>query len=337
MLAKMRENLRMNWKQVQESTITWLPQLNANEQTHGSWARHLKTYAEVPPVFKGFFQPFLEQSSDFPYAVLTPSYEGFLHRTSEKLICAYGDEVAVLERHADGFTAQCYPVDEISYVEFSTILLDSRITFRGLTGQGAPAVTTLKFNSITDYLFTPILEKIRSSQPGPKGFISSTELEKFDQWVRVNYKFMSYARRSLLGGERVLHTILQPEIQARLLTILGKSYYRRVSPAHMCILTDHELIMFREETRQGGDARYGGTWDYIPVNKIENLSRRGKDEGLLVLSIQLPEGICLEYLYKADAERKLNQLIDRYLELISIRPALLGITDCANTTRYCRR
>jgi hypothetical protein len=43
----------------------------------------------------------------------------------------------------------------------------------------------------------------------------------------------------------------------------------------MAILTDRELILFREVVWPGAIDRYGGIWDYIPRNKIQALSLKG--------------------------------------------------------------
>jgi len=317
MLTKMRNALRMTWRQVYTSTIALLPTLSAAEQTKLSWAKPIESHTAVPNAYQDFFEPFLADGRGFPYSVLTPSYEGFIHRTTEKLICDFGHEIYVLERSGNTFEAQCYPLEGISYVEVRTILLDSCIKISGVTRQGIPAFSTFKFNSVTDFLFTPILERIRLAAVDSKDAVQSSELEKFDHWVRLNYKFMNYAKRSLLGGEKVIHTILQPEIRASVLTVLGKTYYRTISPTHVSILTDRELIMIREEERHSGEDKYGGIWDYIPLNKIVTLSLRGKDNNLLILSIHLPEGACLEYLFQASAEREINQILDRLRELTS--------------------
>ncbi len=315
MLAKMRNILRRTWRQSYASTLAGLPRLSAAEQTKSSWAKSVESYAAVPTVYKDYFEPLLAEGRVFPYTVLTPAYEGFIHRATEKLICDFGREIYILERSGNAFEAQCYPLEGISYVEVRTILLDSRIKITGVTRQGMPASSTLKFNSVTDYLFTPILERIRLATVASKGAAQSSELEKFDPWVRLNYKFMNYAKRSLLGGEKVIHTVLQPEIRARLLTALGKTFYRTISPTHVSILTDRELIIIREEERRSGDDQYGGIWDYIPLNKIATLSLGRKDNHLLVLSIQLPESARLENIFQASAEREINQLLDRYREL----------------------
>jgi hypothetical protein len=297
-----------------------VPKESADEQTRSSWAKPIASYDAVPAVYKDFFGPLQADGREFPYTVLTPSYEGFIHRTTEKLVCDFGHEIYVLERSRNTFEAQCYPFERISYIEFRTVLLDAYIKISGVTKYGVAASSIFRFNSVTDYLFTPILERIRLATVDSKGAAQNSELEKFDHLVRLNYKFMNYARRSLLGGEKVIHSVLQPEIRVSLLTVLGKTYYRTISPTHMSILTDRELIMLREEERRSGNERYGGVWDYIPLNKIVTLSLSEKDSSLLVFSIQLPENARLEYLFQASAKREVNQLLDRFRELTTQSP-----------------
>jgi hypothetical protein len=315
MLTKMRNVLRMAWGQVYASTIVRLPLLGAYEQTRASWAKSIASYDAVPNAYKDFFEPLLADGRAFPYAVLTPSYEGFIHRTTEKLICDLGHEICVLERKGSTFDARSYPLDGISYVEVRTVLLDSHFKICGVTSRGVPDSSTLRFNTVTERLFTPILKRIRLANVDPKDAAPSLESERFNHWIRLNYKFMNYARHSLLGREKVVQAILQPEIRASVLTVLGRTYYRVISPTHAAILTDRELIIIREEARQSGVDRYGGIWDYIPLNKIVTLSLSEKNGDLLALSIQLPESVRLESLFQASAKREVEQLLERFREL----------------------
>ncbi len=304
-LAKIRGGLRNV-----RGTITRLPLLSAYEQTRTSWARSIDSCDAVPAVYKDFFEPLLAGGQPFPYAVLTPSYEGFIHRTSEKLICDLGREICVLERKGNTFDARCYPLEGISYAEVRAVLLDSHFKICGVTSQGVSTSSTLRFNTVTDHLFTPFLAKIRLGGTDSKGAPTGLKSREFSDWISLSYKFMNLARHSLLEGERVIHAILQPEIRAHVLTLLGKTYYRVISPTHATILTDRELIIIREEAWHGGDERYGGIWDYIPLNKIVALSLSENDP--LKLSIQLPAGEHLESLFQVSAKQEIEQLLERF-------------------------
>jgi len=307
--------LRMTWGQVQASTVAGFPKLSGAELARSSWAKPVESYADVPNVYKEFFDPLPADGRAFPYTVLTPSHERFIHRTSEKLICAFDNEIYVLERNGNLFEALCYPFEGISYIEFRTALLASSIKICGMTSHGTHAASTLMFNSVTDYLFAPILKSIRLATIDSRDLVRSSTAEQFDHLVKVNYKFMNYARHSLLEGEKVIHFILQPEIRESMMTVLGKTYYKTISPTHMTILTDRELILIREESMRRKEDRYGGIWDYIPLSKIISLSLSENADNLLVLAVQLPENTRFEFLFQASAKEEIKQLLDQFREL----------------------
>jgi hypothetical protein len=186
-----------------------------------------------------------------------------------------------------------------------------------VTKEGITSSSAFKFNTTTDFLFTPILHRMRRSSGDSPSSADNLELEKFDSWRKINFKFMNYARRSLLAGERVVHAILQPEIREPVLKILGRTYHRIISPTLASILTDRELIVIREEKLQSGAGKYGGIWDYIPLSKIMSLSLGERDKGLLALSVQLAEGTRLEYLFQSSAEQEINRLQYLFKELVA--------------------
>ncbi len=286
--------------------------LHVDEQTRLSWAKTIDAIGSVPPIYKGFFDSVLAAGQKFPYTVIGPTYEGFLHRATEKLVCDLGSEIYFLEKSGNTYTVQCYPLDHISYVEVRSVLLDAYIKISGVTKDGIRVSSSIRFNAVTDYLFTPIVEKIRHNSTGIEGADPGVKTEQFEHLLRVNYKFMNYGRHSLMGGEKVTHSILQSEIRKPVLKVLGKTYYHTISPTHMCILTDGELILIREIARQQGSDRYGGIWNFIPLNKIITLSINERDNGLLALSIHLPEKEHLEYLYQPAAKQDIQQLV-RYI------------------------
>jgi hypothetical protein len=220
----------------------------------------------VPAAYQEFFERLLAGGAAFPYTVLTPSYQGFLHRATESLVCDLEDEICIL-RERGRFRGAPLSPEGISYVEARTFLLDSSIKIAGVTEQGVAASTSFKFNAVTDYLFTPILRRFRLASHGPGAAGLGSESEMFDDWAGLNFKFMNFAKRSLLAGDRVVQAILQPEIRTRALTLLGKTLSRLVSPTHICVLTDRELITVRRRQASAND-KYGGIWDYVRWAKL---------------------------------------------------------------------
>jgi hypothetical protein len=313
----MQNALRTLGGQIQVSTTDWVSKLSASEQTRLTWAKAIKSYEAVPETYKEFFESRLSNGEAFPYTIFAPVFETLGYRITEKLVCAFDHEIYILEKSGSTVIAQCYPLADISYVEVSSMLLDSRIKISGVNSQGIPATSIVRFNSVTEYLFAPILKNIRLATVTSKDTVRDSELDKFDHWVKLNYKFMNFARRSLLGGEEVIHSILQPELKTPRFKILGKTYHRTIAPTHACILTNRELIMIREQLLQNRKDNYGGIWDYIPLNKIATLSVNPKDENLLTLSIRMLTDGQLEFLFQAALKEEFDQLVEQFRDLKS--------------------
>ena len=313
MASNLFDTLSLTWNRLQDLVLDLLSIGSLEQETRASWAKLVRTYADIPENFQDFFAALAVDEQPFPYVVLTPSYEGYLHRTTEKLVCSLGPELYILEADGNSFTTVCYPLEEISYVEVRTALLDSCIKISGLTRQGEPVGTTFRFNTVTDHLFSPILESIRLAGTDAWEVGQVVEKNTFAHWAKANFKFMNYARRSLLGNETVVQAILQPEIRVRFLSVFGRTYYRTASPPHVAILTNRELIVIREEQRRDSD-RYGGVWNYIPLDKIAALALDRREDGLLALTIQLPGDEQLTTLFHTRLEPELGQLLDKFRE-----------------------
>jgi hypothetical protein len=311
-LTKIQNILPTIFKQTPVPEISQTPTLSANQQTKLTWSRIIETHADVPEIYK----PFFVDVEAFPYTVFTPARAGFVTKATEKLICAFAREIYILEKNEGTFETQCYPIDGISHIEVKSILLDAHIKISGMTKQGVSTSTTIKFNSANEPLFKPILDKMRSAASDDKSAVQSLELDKFDHLLSLNFKFMNYARQCLLAGEKVIQSILQPEIRVPVFRVLGRVFSKTISPTHISILTDRELIVIREDEPQNRTVgRYGGLWNYIPLSKVTSLTLNGKDDDLLILSIQLPESIRLDYSFQASAKHELDQLLDRFNEL----------------------
>ena len=315
----MKNILLTIWNKVYASTINSLPLRSSDEQTRLSWAKLIESYDYVPTIYKDFFKHSFVEKRQFPYTILTPSYQEFIHKTTEKLVCDFGHEIYVLEKIGDTFKRKCYPLEEISCVEIRTVLLDSYIKIIGVTRNGIPDSSKIRMNSVTTRLFTPIIERIRQGTTDFKGPAQSSELAKFDHWIELSLKFTNYAKNSILFGEKVIHSIFQPEIRKRLFKIMDKTFYRTLSRAVAIILTDRELIIIQDAERIFyEDNSYGGIWNYIPLNKIGTLSLGKGNRDLLVLSIHLLDSVQLEYMFQASAKGELNQLLHQFRKLTKV-------------------
>jgi hypothetical protein len=195
------------------------------------------------------------------------------------------------------------------------ILLRGWLTVRGLTGSGLASSTTIRFNTVTDRLFAPFLNEFRTGSRPPSGASLDAERAKFKELLERSYKFMNYARGSILPGEEVLCYVLQPEIREQLLRLFGRSLSRCISPTHIVILTDRELIAISEESgslwQSFNTAKYGGIWQYVLLARISAASIVTRDDGLLALSIHLPHADPLEMLFSLSNRSELESLVAR--------------------------
>lgn len=295
-----------------------LPLLTAEEQTMLSWLKVIGSYAEVPDVYRSSFET-LVGHSQFPYTVLTPSYAGFIHRENEKLVCSLDSKIYVLEETAGFVTCTCYDAQDISYVETGKVLLHSWVKISGVTGSGLPNTSVFKFSTVTEHLAAPLVEEIRSATNCTQRTDPAIERSTFNFPNGTHLKLLNYARRSILPGEQVTASLLQPEIQTKVLTVFNKTFYHTISPAHLSILTGRELIMIKEDPEKGADhgTRYGGIWTYIPLPKIAAVSLGEFDHHTLTLSIHLPQNDEISSIFAMANRSELEKFVD---QLEKMRP-----------------
>src|SRR3972149_9175451 len=312
MLTDMKDSLRAAWLSATRSDIE-VP-MTGYAQTKLSWARRATSYDELPAIYHNRMKALL-RDRPLPHAVLTPTFPGYIRRENEKLIFSLDRQLYVWERIKNDLNCTCYALEDIQAIEIGTILLYAWIGINGVASDGALTTSILKFNSVTDWLFAPFIQEIRGAAGDLVDADREVEIRKLDSRVQPNFKFGNYARRSLMPGEKTLDALWQPEIRNKLLTLLGRSFFRTIAMTHLLILTDQELIVIREDEaspRWRDESRYGGVWTYIPLEKITSISLAPKETKLLALAIHLPENDRLEFLLAAShptaAERILTPI-----------------------------
>lgn len=281
-----------------------------------SWARRVASYQELPPGFQDFFKTLPTRQGEFPYALLTPSPGrwGLFSCSHPKLVCLLEGKLYALSRTGQQVVCTCYALPDISYVEFGSILLKGWLIIRGMSQAGDLASDRFDFNAVTNRLFSPILEQVRGGVNTAAGQDRQSELAKFGYLMNLNFKFMNYARASLLPGEKVVSTILQPEVRRQVARLPGKAFFRTLAAAHLCILTDRELIIICDEdswtVRRG--IRYGGIWTFIPLHKIRRVSLAEADENTLCLCLHLPHGDRRDVLFAGSSRQAVERLVAHF-------------------------
>jgi hypothetical protein len=288
-----------------------LPLLSADEQTRLSWARVIKSLEQVPEAYRGHVEALLPAGASFPYMVLAPAYRAFGVQSASKLLFCLSGDVCVVDEVRGRPEVTCCPIQNISHIEVGVALLHAWVRLSGTASDGAPFCSEFRFNAVTDYLFTPIVDAIRSAaRPAAKSTRRHTRRE-LDHLRGVNLKLVNYARRCLAPGDRVIQTIYQPEIRAEVLRVFNRSFYRTLSAPHLAILTTSELILIQDGAarRVGRGVRHGGIWTYIPLSKISALSLADGPDDRLTLTIHLPGDERVDMPFSASMKSELDVLL----------------------------
>ena len=292
--------------------------LTAARQTMAAWSRVIESREDIPAVYKSCFDQHFGSDSSFPYVILTPPLDKFSRRTTEKLICDTDKAIHIFERNGHQIEVSNYPYRDIYGVELGIILLDSWLTISGKTSQEQVCDLTIQFNTTSLRHFVPILNKLRSVPKAVDEAQIAVERDKFDHLSAINFKFMNYGRESLIAGETVLQILLQPEIRQPLGTVFGRTFYKTVSPAHLAITTDRELILIRdvERSKRSEVSRYGGIWQFLPLSCLDALTLSEGSNQRFTLSIQYHSGQTIEKLFEESHQQELEQFCSQLKALI---------------------
>lgn len=266
--------------------------LTGARQTMLSWAKVIESYAAVPGVYQDFCKPLLEDGRPFPYMVLAPAISGNRYKATEKLLCEVDDVFYVWECVGSSIVSAAYPLKTICALEVGSILLYSWLTVRGVTSEGAASYTVIPFNTATGRHLAPFIHKMRPAPTDTDEAGWRAELAKFDYLAAVSFKFMNYARESLVRGEKVIQTVWQPPIRQHRFTLFGRPFHRTIALAHLALLTDQEVVFIGDDKHSVDNrgVRYGGIWQYIPLWHIAAAALTEPADDLVTLSLTLAGG-----------------------------------------------
>jgi hypothetical protein len=298
-----------------------LSALTGAQQTMMSWARVVGCRDDVPEVFRQSYGTVATEGGGATpsYTVFAPVMEGpslkiIGHKPTEKLLCELGDTIHIWERAGDRVILVAYPLKDISDLEVGEIHLYGWITIGGVTQDGISRSSTVEFNLATARHFAPFVNKIR---PAPRHVDEREEREerhKLDYMGFWSLKFRNYALASLVGGDKVVQTLWQPEISKPILKIAGRVLVQAtLSLARVAILTDRELIIIQddERSRKCRGVRYGGKWQYFALSHISGVSLPDDAGDLVRLCLTLsPGGRPMEISFSASRKEQIAQLRD---------------------------
>ena len=290
-----RQNFHLTWRRWLRDTVEGMALMGAAEQTRLSWAKPVKAVEDIPSSYLDYLNANLPGLNACLPAVLTPTFRGFLRRENEKLVFIHAEHLYILEQTTSELLSTVFPILEINSIEAGAILLKAWLRVSGLI-DGQLTSITLKYNTVTQFLFDPLVAHLRCTLSGAERSRRAEadlyqERLKFDPLREHHFKFRSYARRSLLESEHVIDYLMQTEMRAPRLSVWGHAMtMRTIETAHLCILTDRELIVIRDDPaslQSCNDTRYGGVWNYLPLSRVQSAALEERADGL-ALTLRLP-------------------------------------------------
>ena len=285
------------------------------KQTMSAWTKVVESSETLPVQYRNFLEAQIKKDQKFPYTLLAPSLVKPRGRTTEKLIVDTGDSIHILERKNNLVDSKSYAYQDICTMELGSILLGSWLTVDGISSSGTADIATIDFNTSSMRHYEVLMKKMRPANSGDQP--ANTEKDKFDFLSEINFKLMNYGRSSLVSGESVRQIIFQPEIKKPFWTLLGDLFQKLVTPPHLTVLTDLELILIEDigRGRQAHEARYGGIWQYIPLHSIRSAKWLEADEERLTLTITVRTGRVIEKIFAGSNKPELVRLCAQIQEM----------------------
>ena len=300
-------------RRIGEQIQAIMPAHSASSQNAPLAARVIDSYENVPEVYQEFFAPHRSKGRKFPYTIVTSTDEASGETITGKLLCAINHNFYVLEGGENSITKTCYPIDDIQSVQVVHRPSDMLIKVSGTTNLGLPATSTFGCDKESGQLFTPLFQRIRLRIVSLNEKAPSRRTEKLNRWNDLNTHVIDMARHCLLPGETVIEAILQPEIRASLFSS-DRVFRGAKSPTHICILTDKELVMIREDISLGKKDKPGSVCNFVPLTKIHSIALNENGGNLLSISIHLANGEVFEPLFDASLKDEVEQFLTRTRE-----------------------
>jgi hypothetical protein len=315
-----KTNLSQAWNRFISAGLSPRAKLKGEPLTERSWAKKVNNFESMPEAFRRPTLEIILDEQNLPYAVLTPTFEGYKKLENEKLIFCLDHRLFILENDGVRVTSTSYGLENIHRIEFGKILLEAWIKICGRNDQGIYSGSRLRFNSVSDFLFYPFIETVRQLDQPEILVDTQHERGKFSGLMERHIKFMNFARSSLLPGERVIRFFLQPEIEASRLHLFHTTLFKRtICSTYILIQTDRELILIQDDlTSQCSkdESRYGGIRNYMHLYQLQDLIVEDAVTGLIDLTIKLPVGDSLHLMCANEKRSELKDFVQNIKEAL---------------------
>ena len=281
----------------------------SSTQTMKSWAMEIKSPEDVPRAFRDAFISLAPKEGGFPYTVYSPPFKSSRIKSNARLLFTWDEKLAILTKVKSNIESILFEFKNLDYLEHGSILLASWIKLEGTSSDREFTSVTVGFSTVVDALFLKILDMIRHTYLFNGTGVRETEKDKFNYLANKNFKFMNYSKQSIRDGEEIRANLYEPEIEVENYKLFGKVFYKRISPAHLLIIADKEVIILRDPDSLRLSS-YGASWGFLPLSRIQAISSSlDESSGYCTLKIRLTGGEEIPLIYRGNRKEELEDIM----------------------------
>ena len=241
----------------------------SSTETAQGWARPISSEAQIPEPFRDACLA-LDLGEPFPGALYGPGFGFGRYRETPKLLMQIGDRLICLDAKRRGIERSELRFGDVHTVQSGTVLLHSWLRFEA-HGMHGPGRVHVDFNTVCRDLYQPVLEEyLRQLYVGCECNLEH-ERAKFNEFLRVDYKFMNLGRAALQPGAEVRRFLLQPRLSRKYLWLLR----RTLVPPSLLIATQRELIIVDEgegrKASRDDSGPYARIWTHLRLDRVQRL------------------------------------------------------------------
>lgn len=277
-----------------------------------SWTMLIKTYSELPEIFKDAYDRIVKVYEPFPYTIYAPSDNWASKETIPKMLCMQDSKVTYMEIKKNKVTTASFELTGIYYIESGSLLLYSWIKIVGSSNNSNITTVIVEYNTVMNYIFKYLIDNIRMKICNIQSSDFNSELYKFDFLAASNFKFMNYGRRCVLSQEKIYSIVYQPEMYKNYL----KFFKKNITEAHLDIFTDKELIFISDEENKKSfkQPKYGAIQTFIPTEKIKNFTLKAleNNKDYMIFKIHFSEFMSLNFIYQISKLEEMNKVVETF-------------------------
>jgi len=229
-----------------------------------AWPRRIDPAGPIPHPFHRSYRALELGGPEAPWILYGPRLRFGRYESTAKLLVWSGQRVACLDARRGGVVTTLMSLDDVSLVEWGQALLEAwlRIAAHGPAG---PASLRAEFNTVGRDLYLPLVGAIRARlYAGAPA--AADRREQLDPLLSVDYRFVGFGRQALLPGAELRRHFFQPRVSEPFLRLFDQIRVR----ATLLMATQAELIVIQEGEGRG-PGRYGVTFTYLPLARIEQV------------------------------------------------------------------